>query len=61
MTGKDFREEVGEKLVEVEDPKDKTKKISRVANINKFREIKSQLRVLARSSPLDKLILVTGL
>ena len=32
-----------------------------VANLKKFREIKRHLRVLARSSPLDKYILVTAL
>jgi len=31
------------------------------ANMNKFREIFKYLKVLARSSPLDKLILVTGI
>lgn len=29
--------------------------------MKKFRDIKSQLKVLARSSPLDKYMLVTGL
>jgi len=39
--------------------KQKLKK--RVVNMNKFREIKKNLRVLGRSSPLDKEILVTGI
>jgi Ca2+ transporting ATPase len=72
MTGKDFRSEVGElKWVTVDDkgsevnddPKSKkeTKKIRSVGNVAKFRTIKRDLRVLARSSPEDKLLLVTGM
>jgi len=58
MTGKEFREEVGEELVEIE-VDGKMKKVP--ANMKKFREIFKYLKVLARSSPLDKLILVTGI
>ena len=58
MTGKEFREEVGEELVEIE-VEGKMKKVP--ANMKKFREIFKYLKVLARSSPLDKLILVTGI
>lgn len=58
MTGKEFREEVGEELVEIE-VDGKLKKVP--ANMKKFREIFKYLKVLARSSPLDKLILVTGI
>jgi Ca2+ transporting ATPase len=32
-----------------------------ISNINAFRDIIKQLRVLARSTPMDKYILVTGL
>jgi len=57
MTGKDFREAVGGlKKVMVDD-----KEIDKVTNMKKFREIKKELRVLARSSPEDKYILCTGL
>jgi Ca2+ transporting ATPase len=35
--------------------------VDHVKNMSKFREVKSQLRVLARSSPEDKYILVTGI
>jgi hypothetical protein len=30
-------------------------------NMHKFKAVKKQLRVLARSSPEDKLLLVTGI
>lgn len=58
MTGKDFRTEVGglKKMFDAEG-----KEIEVVSNMAKFKEIKTHLRVLARSSPLDKLILVTGM
>jgi len=57
MTGKDFREAVGGlKKIEIGD-----KTIDKVGNMSKFREIKKHLRVLARSSPEDKYILVTGI
>jgi len=56
MTGKDFREAVGGLItVEVGD-----KKIDAVQNMPKFKEILKQLKVLARSSPSDKYLLVTG-
>jgi len=58
MTGKDFREAVGG-LITVPHPKDEGKTIDKVKNMSKFREIKKHLRVLARSSPEDKYILVT--
>lgn len=60
MTGKDFREAVGG-LKTVPHPKDEGKTIDKVGNMSKFREIKKHLRVLARSSPEDKYILVTGI
>ena len=60
MTGKNFREAVGG-LIQVQDPENPDKMIDKVANMNKFREIKKYLRVLARSSPEDKYLLVTGI
>jgi len=59
MTGKDFRNAVGG-LTEVDSPTKPGKKIEAVGNMKKFRDIKKHLRVLARSSPEDKRILVTG-
>jgi len=58
MTGKEFREEVGEDLIEIT-VDGKLKKVPE--NMKKFREIFTYIKVLARSSPLDKLILVTGI
>jgi len=60
MTGKDFRETVGG-LVKMEDPSDAKKTISCVKDQRKFIEVIKHLKVLARSSPEDKLILVTGI
>jgi P-type Ca2+ transporter type 2B len=57
IDGKTFREAVGG-LVEEQKGDSKTE---RVKNEEKFMEIVSQLRVLARSSPQDKYLLVTGL
>lgn len=54
MTGKDFREAVGG-LKQTSDG------VDYVADMRKFREIKEHLRVLARSSPEDKYLLVTGI
>jgi len=72
MTGKDFRELVGP-LEEIDDPsgalvdadpenpgEKKIKKKKVLANMKKFKEVIQNLRVLGRSSPLDKEILVTG-
>lgn len=59
MTGKDFREAVGG-LNQKKDPKDPSKEIDTVKNMHEFKKIKQHLRVLARSSPEDKYILVTG-
>ena len=58
MTGKQFREAV-EGLKKVTEKDGKTRDV--VGNMRKFREIKKHLRVLARSSPEDKYILVTGI
>ena len=60
MTGKDFREAVGG-LKQVPHKKEEGKMVDAVGNMKKFREIKQHLRVLARSSPEDKYILVTGI
>lgn len=59
MEGIEFRTLIGESLVD-ETTKD-GKKIKRPANIETFKEIVPHLRVLARSSPNDKYLLVTGL
>lgn len=57
MTGQEFRSRVGDELVPSKDnPKEKV-----VQNLQAFKQIVTKLRVLARSSPQDKLILVTGL
>jgi Ca2+ transporting ATPase len=58
MKGKDFREAVGG-LKTTRD--DNGKEIDVVANMKKFKEIQEHLRVLARSSPEDKYLLVTGI
>ena len=57
-TGKQFREYVGEVKDEI-DEKGKTRKV--VGNLSRFKEVKKDLRVLARSSPEDKFLLVTGM
>ena len=57
LTGKEFRTRVGAELVPNKtNPKDKV-----VQHLDEFSKIVKKLRVLSRSSPLDKLILVTGL
>jgi|TARA_B110001450_G_scaffold171821_1_gene160296 hypothetical protein len=66
MTGENFRNHVGElkKIPDPEGKKDKDGKIKMVdsvGNLNKFREVKEHLRVMARCSPTDKLLLSTGL
>jgi Ca2+ transporting ATPase len=58
MTGKQFREAVGG-LIEIPDDLGNIK--DGVKNMKKFREIETHLRVLARSSPEDKYLLVTGI
>jgi Ca2+ transporting ATPase len=55
MVGEEFRKRVGE-LKEAEDSNDKE-----VGDLEEFKNIVGKLRVLARSSPTDKFILVTGL
>lgn len=58
MTGKQFRETV-EGLIQVKD--EDGKEVDAVKNMKKFREVKQHLKVLARSSPEDKYLLVTGI
>jgi Ca2+ transporting ATPase len=41
--------------------KNKEIEISEVGNLEKFRKVAKELKVLARSSPEDKFLLVTGL
>ena len=57
MEGRQFREEVGGLYTVKENGKD----VQKIRNVRKFREIIRWLRVLARSSPDDKYLLVTGL
>lgn len=61
LEGKDFREAVGplKEIEEGEGSKKKTKQI--LGNMHEFKRIEPHLKVLARSSPEDKLMLVTGL
>lgn len=57
MTGAHFRKHFGgikEEIVGSE-------KREVIANVHAFREIIKELRVLARATPMDKYILVTGL
>lgn len=60
MTGMEFREAVGP-ILKVQDPKNPDETIDQVSNLKKFKEIKQNLRVMARSSPDDKYLLVTGI
>mmetsp|Transcript_15972 Transcript_15972/g.26934 ORF Transcript_15972/g.26934 Transcript_15972/m.26934 type:complete len:1163 (-) Transcript_15972:42-3530(-) len=60
MTGKDFREAVGG-IKQIENPDKPGEMKDVVSNMKKFREVKQYLRVLARSSPEDKYLLVTGI
>ena len=59
MTGKDFREMVGG-IKKLKDENGKVTKIT-LKDMKTFRTIKKDLRVLARCSPEDKYILVTGI
>lgn len=54
MTGKEFREAIGG-LIKNDDSTEG------VRYLEKFKEIKQELRVLARSSPDDKYLLVSAL
>ena len=58
MEGKDFRSYVGGLIYDVEDEQ---KLFPKVANMGNMQQVYDKLKVLARSSPDDKFILVTGL
>ena len=60
MTGAEFREAVGP-VIQVPSPNNPEEQIDQVSNLKKFKEIKKNLRVMARSSPDDKFLLVTGI
>jgi len=60
MEGETFRNTVGV-LRKIKDPNDPEKEIDAVGNQGVFNRVIKHLRVLARSSPEDKLLLVTGL
>lgn len=60
MTGADFREYVGE-IKRIDNPDKEGELMDSVGNLNRFREVKEHLKVLARSSPEDKFLLSTGL
>lgn len=60
MTGSEFREYVGE-IKRIPDPNKDGEEMDSVGNLNKFREVKEHLRVMARCSPQDKFLLSTGL
>ena len=57
MTGAEFRGLVGELKKDIVNGE--VKEV--IPNLHAFRDIAKELRVLARSTPLDKYILVTGL
>jgi Ca2+ transporting ATPase len=65
MEGKDFRSTVGVlKRIPVdpsEPPSENRKMMNVVGNQGVFNRVIKHLKVLARSSPEDKLLLVTGL
>jgi P-type E1-E2 ATPase len=60
MEGKEFRELVGG-LKRLEDPSNRNLLKEEIGNKATFRLIKDKLKVLARSTPEDKYMLVTGL
>ncbi len=57
MTGAEFRKHFGG--LKEENVNGEKREV--IANLNAFTEIIKELRVLARSTPMDKYILVTGL
>lgn len=59
MTGKQFREAIGGLTTKYD--AEKKIDVDCIANQDVFDEITKQLKVLARSSPEDKYLLVTGL
>lgn len=60
MTGQEFREACG-KLITEPNPNGDGTFIETIPNMKEFKKIKSKLKVLARSQPEDKFMLVTGL
>jgi P-type Ca2+ transporter type 2B len=60
MEGKQFRELIGG-LKRLEDPSNRGLTKEEIGNKKQFREIRDKLKVLARSTPEDKYMLVTGL
>lgn len=60
MEGKEFRELCGG-MRKLEDPNDANLVKESVANMKNFKAIEKKLKVLARSTPEDKYMLVTGL
>lgn len=60
MDGKSFREACGG-LKKMEDPSDRNLLKEEIGNKKTFREVADNLKVLARSTPEDKYMLVTGL
>lgn len=57
MTGVDFRKHFGGLRIDVIDGEEKEV----INDIHAFREIVKELKVLARSTPMDKYILTLGL
>jgi Ca2+ transporting ATPase len=60
MDGKTFRELCGG-LKKLEDPSDRNMLKEEIGNKAQFKKVAKQLKVLARSTPEDKYMLVTGL
>lgn len=60
MDGKTFREVCGG-LKQLEDPSDRNLLKEEIGNKSAFRQVARRLKVLARSTPEDKYMLVTGL
>lgn len=60
MEGKEFREMCGG-MRKLEDPNDANLVKESIANMRNFKAIEKKLKVLARSTPEDKYMLVTGL
>ena len=60
MEGKEFREMCGG-MRKLEDPNDANLVKESIANMKNFKAIEKKLKVLARSTPEDKYMLVTGL
>ncbi len=60
MEGREFRELCGG-LKKLEDPSNRNLLKEEIGNKKMFRDISSKLKVLARSTPEDKYMLVTGL